>query len=32
MKNTLLYTLLAAAGMFLYAMISRKMEEKRDWR
>lgn len=32
MKNTLLYTLLTAAATVVYVLLSRKMEDKRDFR
>lgn len=32
MKNTLLYTLLTAVATVAYVLISRKMEDKRDFR
>ncbi|MBM7678548.1 hypothetical protein JOD18_003619 [Gracilibacillus alcaliphilus] len=32
MKNTLLYTLITAVATIGYVLISRKMEDKRDFR
>ncbi|SHN08236.1 hypothetical protein SAMN05216179_1797 [Gracilibacillus kekensis] len=32
MKNTLFYTLLTAAATVAYVLVSRKMEDKRDFR